>query len=178
MIRKKTFLRWALIASIHLVTALVGWRLGWYGAIARMDSTGISFTTIALFAVADVWCGLLAWRVDVFKEGRRSRPAEPTADDRSFLHTYLRDAEHGWFAVGMCEKLGLLGTVVGFVMICAGTFENLAGADGAALQKLLQNVGHGLLTAFVTTLVGVVCSVLLHLQYHLLENAVDRERAP
>lgn len=178
MIRKRTFLRWALVASIHIVAAIVGWKLGWYSAISRMDSTGISFTTIALFAVADAWCGWLAWRVDVYKESRRTPISSPADPDKLFIHTYARDAEHGWFAVGMCEKLGLLGTVCGFVMICAGTFENLNGSNGAELQKLLQNVGHGLLTAFVTTLVGVICSVLLHLQYHLLENAVDRERAP
>ena len=157
------FLKWLLFAMVIFVGAVMLYQLGGFHEIDRMDASKISFLIIAVFSGATAWCGILAWRFD-----------DAAKDDN--LSNIERKAEHGWFAAVICEKLGLLGTIWGFMMILVGGFSTLQNADQQALTTLLERVGAGMATAFLTTLVGLVSSILLTLQYHALSTAIDGAR--
>jgi len=81
--------------------------------------------------------------------------------------------EAGWFATGMLVKLGLLGTVVGFVMML-GSVAHLESFDVGDVQQLLQHMTSGMGVALNTTLLGLTGSMLLGMQYLLLDRAADR----
>ncbi|MEW8030404.1 MAG: MotA/TolQ/ExbB proton channel family protein [Candidatus Thiodiazotropha sp.] len=81
--------------------------------------------------------------------------------------------EVGWFICGLLVKLGLLGTVIGFVMMLAPVAE-LESFDLSDIQGLLQRMTTGMGVALNTTLMGLSCSMLLGMQYLMLDRAADR----
>lgn len=81
--------------------------------------------------------------------------------------------EFGWFICGLLIKLGLLGTVIGFIVMLA-TVNSTESFDVAAIQQLLVGMSQGMRVALYTTLVGLVTSMVLSLHYLLLDRAADR----
>lgn len=78
----------------------------------------------------------------------------------------------GWFLVDVLLKLGLLGTIVGFILMLASV-SDAASIDVNAMQKVLKQMSYGMGTALYTTLAGLVCSMSLGLQYLLLDKGAD-----
>ncbi len=79
----------------------------------------------------------------------------------------------GHFASDALLKLGLLGTVVGFILMLLPVAE-LSEFSAPLMQQLLRSMSGGMAVALYTTLAGLVTSTLLRLQYHLLDaSAAD-----
>lgn len=167
--KKWLFLRWALIVSVTFVGAAFAVSLGGIGYVKANDATNLSFVIMALFAAMTLYCGALTFKtgedVNLFKgssSGLRNR-----------LREIESSVDYGWFAVDLCEKIGLLGTIIGLILSLKG-FQSFRGTDQQAIQGLIAQLSIGLSTAFITTLVGIICSILLSLQYQNLCNAIDK----
>ncbi len=80
--------------------------------------------------------------------------------------------EIGWFVSDMMLKMGLLGTIIGFIFML-GSVANIADFDVSSMQKILKNMSTGMGTALYTTLIGLIGSVLSALQYHMLDRHAD-----
>lgn len=86
----------------------------------------------------------------------------------------LRGSNHfGSFASDTLMKLGLLGTIIGFIMMLA-PIAGLDAANRGALKSSMTLMGDGMAVAMYTTLAGLVGSILLKTQYYMLENATAR----
>lgn len=81
--------------------------------------------------------------------------------------------EAGWFVAGSLIKLGLLGTVIGFVLMLAPV-TSLESFDQSQVQNLLKQMTVGMGVALNTTLAGLVGTLLLGMQYLLVDRAADR----
>ncbi|MCG8486359.1 MAG: MotA/TolQ/ExbB proton channel family protein [Chromatiales bacterium] len=117
-----------------------------------------------------------------FLRGLLHKPAKPELGsanrDAQLLAQVMAEQargqhEAGWFVSGLLIKLGLLGTVIGFVLMLAPVAE-LESFDLADIQGLLQRMTGGMGVALNTTLLGLVCSMLLGMQYLMLDRAADR----
>ena len=84
-----------------------------------------------------------------------------------------RGHETGWFIADLMIRLGLLGTVIGFIFML-GSVAQVSSVDIHALQQLLTNMSTGMRIALYTTLTGLAAGMLLGFQYRLLDQAVDR----
>ncbi len=80
--------------------------------------------------------------------------------------------ELGWFVVDILLKLGLVGTIIGFILML-GSIVNTASLDVNTMQKVLRQMSSGMGTALFTTLAGLIGSILLGLQYLLLDKGAD-----
>ena len=78
----------------------------------------------------------------------------------------------GWFAVDVLLKLGLLGTIVGFILMLGSVTETVS-FDVNTMQEVLRQMSNGMGTALYTTMVGLIGSVSLGLQYLLLDKGAD-----
>ena len=78
----------------------------------------------------------------------------------------------GWFMVDVLIKLGLLGTIIGFILMLASVSvtDNM---DVASLQSIIKSMSNGMGTALYTTLTGLVASMILAIQYLLIERGSD-----
>ena len=74
----------------------------------------------------------------------------------------------GHFISDALLKLGLLGTVVGFILMLMPIGE-ITEFDPGLMQRLLTEMSGGMAVALYTTLAGLVTSTLLKLQYHILD---------
>ena len=84
-----------------------------------------------------------------------------------------RGHETGWFLAELMIRLGLLGTVIGFIFML-GSVAQVSSVDIHALQQLLTNMSGGMRVALYTTLTGLGAGILLGFQYRMLDQAVDR----
>ena len=79
----------------------------------------------------------------------------------------------GWFSASLMIKFGLLGTVVGFA-IMLGSIVSVETLEVSDIKSLMQLMTGGMRVAMNTTIVGLICSVLLGLQYFVLDHYADR----
>lgn len=81
--------------------------------------------------------------------------------------------EAGWFVTNMLVKLGLLGTVIGFILMLGSVMQIEAFAIEDA-QGMLGSMTVGMGVALNTTMFGLVSSMLLGVQYLLIDRGADR----
>jgi hypothetical protein len=74
----------------------------------------------------------------------------------------------GHFTSDVLLRLGLLGTIVGFIFMLL-PIAQMQGFDAGMMQELLTAMSGGMAVALYTTLAGLVTSTLLKLQYHVLD---------
>ncbi len=79
----------------------------------------------------------------------------------------------GAFASDTLIKLGLLGTIIGFIIMLA-PIAGLDVADHTLLKSSMGLMGDGMAVAMYTTLAGLVGSILLKVQYYMLDAATAR----
>jgi biopolymer transport protein ExbB/TolQ len=79
----------------------------------------------------------------------------------------------GLFVAGVLFKLGLLGTVIGFILMLS-PISAIDAMDAATMKDALTTMSGGMAVALFTTLAGLVAGVLLGVQYYLLDQASAR----
>lgn len=107
------------------------------------------------------------------KISSKSEDSNATSDLINVYESRLKGPQEiGWFVSDMMLKLGLLGTIIGFIFML-GSVANIADFDVSNMQKILQHMSTGMGTALYTTLAGLICSVLSAMQYHMIDKHVD-----
>ena len=78
--------------------------------------------------------------------------------------------EKEWFVSELLISLGMIGTVIGFIFMLYSVFVDLNIEDAQAVQESLGGMAQGMGTALLTTLVGLIGSVLIKSQLVMVEN--------
>ena len=73
--------------------------------------------------------------------------------------------------VDILLKLGLTGTVIGFILMLLPIGE-INDFDTQIIQQLLSKMSGGMAVALYTTLTGLITSIFLRLQYFLLDSSL------
>ena len=106
-----------------------------------------------------------------------SSPAATFADRQELLDTIGDELTNthaaGHFVADLLLKLGLTGTVIGFILMLL-PIGDIKQFDPSLMQQLLSAMSGGMAVALYTTLAGLVTSTLLKLQYYLLDSALAR----
>jgi biopolymer transport protein ExbB/TolQ len=76
----------------------------------------------------------------------------------------------GSFASDTLIKLGLLGTIIGFIVMLA-PIAGLDATDRTMMKSSMGLMSDGMAIAMYTTLAGLVGSILLKIQYYMLDAA-------
>jgi hypothetical protein len=92
---------------------------------------------------------------------------------RGFADTLRRPHQLGAFAGDALMKLGLLGTIVGFILMLA-PIAGLDAADRASVKGSMGLMSDGMAVAMYTTLTGLVGSILVQTQYYMLDAATAK----
>jgi MotA/TolQ/ExbB proton channel family len=98
--------------------------------------------------------------------------------DQTLLLRSLADRLRGSNAFGAfvsdtLMKLGLLGTIIGFIIMLA-PIAGLDAADKVAMKSSMGLMSDGMAVAMYTTLAGLVGSILVRIQYYMLDAATQR----
>jgi hypothetical protein len=97
-------------------------------------------------------------------------------DQGLLLDSFEAELKHGhlfgWFIADLLLSLGLLGTVIGFIVML-GPISGLDAGDQGAIKSALAAMSGGMAVALYTTLTGLIGGMLLKIQGFLLDGAVD-----
>lgn len=140
---------------------------GAFYALWTQDATKLSFVLLTIFSVMSGWCGYKTWTLSKFLDN------DQTEDYLVEKIEHL--IEVGWFTSDLCLSIGMMGTVIGFIMMLSG-FANVDVSNMTTVQDLIKGLGTGMSTALYTTLTGLICSALLKIQYFNLSQAIDKAR--
>lgn len=104
---------------------------------------------------------------------RTANTPEDLQSHMSILERRIKAPQQtGWLIADFMIKLGLLGTVVGFILMLA-SISNVTKLDTSTMQSLLTNMGGGMRVALYTTLAGLVGGILAGFQYQLIDHASE-----
>ena len=153
----RTFLEWWwFFCTIILAGAVLG-TFNVFEILWQADQTKITFLILALFTGITILCGRESYLL-----------SKSITNNETISKETQNRYETGWFSSEICLTLGLIGTVSGFILMLSGAFSDLNLADPSSVQKSLSNMSLGMSTALYTTLVGLICSTLLKLQFFRL----------
>jgi hypothetical protein len=79
----------------------------------------------------------------------------------------------GAFASDTLMKLGLLGTIIGFIIMLA-PIAGLDASDKSIMKSSMGLMSDGMAVAMYTTLAGLIGSILLKIQYYMLDSATAK----
>ena len=154
--------------------------------IVQSDRSKISIIILSIYVLASMHWFYIA--ITLVKEiASVSEPTEATLIGRYLLQvntsserinlTLVEDElsnKHslGYLAIDVLLKLGLTGTVIGFILMLLPIGE-IQDFDPKVLQQLLSTMSGGMAVALYTTLTGLVTSMLLKFQYFILDSSLS-----
>jgi len=145
------FLRWWLLFCTSCAALFTAYSFGFIDALIAKDITRLSFVILGVFFSGSMFVGWLTYK--------RSRGKSVEAGTNI-----------GWFITELLLALGMIGTVIGFILMLGGSFESLNIADTGSVKTALTDMAIGMSTALYTTLVGMVCSQILKVQLVNVES--------
>ncbi len=105
---------------------------------------------------------------DLTKQGARYQGLLEAFGDR----IYNRHAT-GHFISDILLKIGLLGTIIGFILMLMPVAE-IKEVEGNFMQQLLGEMSEGMAVALYTTLAGLSTSMLLKMQYQIIDSSAAK----
>ncbi len=147
------FLRWWLMFCLFGIGAAAMQKFGLFVDMWEIDASKLSFVILTIFTGMSSFIGYLTYR---------SWKGLPIKDSQ---------VEFCWFTASKLTTIGMIGTVIGFLMMLGLAFQDLNVEDVASIQSAIKFMALGMSTALVTTLVGLVSGLLVELQ---LVNFDDR----
>jgi NADH:ubiquinone oxidoreductase subunit 5 (subunit L)/multisubunit Na+/H+ antiporter MnhA subunit len=161
-----SFLQGLILAGLIVFAGFLLNEQGLIGLLLAGDRSGISYLIAGIWLVLTLrWLWLLRW-----VQRQYDLPTDFDAQHREAI--LARWLNHGWFAADAVLKLGLLGTIIGFILMLA-PISKLSGYDAASLQAALGEMSAGMAVALYTTLTGLVANLLLRLQFQILSDAMQ-----
>lgn len=181
------FLRFVAINGTGLVLLGAVWMQGWIDRILAADDTHICKTILCLFVLGVYWTGqrvlMLSRELNALAQwpGGPSSRATRLLGEMAGREAQARSALTGALRLKLLHRvapvrhmastlvlLGLIGTIVGFVLALSGVNQT-AVTDAAAIGPMVATLLHGMAMALYKTLVGSVLNVWLMVNYRLLE---------
>jgi len=181
-------LKASLVLSLIIFSFYLLFQLGLIELIINSDRSKISLIILVIYLLATLHWFYIAITLD--KEiSSIDKPEKDTLIGRYLikrndlektpsLYNLLEDElsnRHsiGYLIVDILLKLGLTGTVIGFILMLLPIGE-IKDFDPQILQKLLSTMSGGMAVALYTTLTGLVTSMLLKFQYFLLDSSLSQ----
>jgi MotA/TolQ/ExbB proton channel family len=165
---------------------------GWIGAIVEADITGLSIGIFVVFLGGLAICAVKIWRiageqncVHAVDPGRRSwagdyltEVARRSSGSRSIMASAMQVRIHDHIAsvrhvAASLVLLGLIGTVLGFIVALSGVDPAVVG-DARAIAPMVGTLIQGMSVALYTTLVGAVLNLWLNVNYRILAGGAAR----
>jgi hypothetical protein len=135
----KQFSIWWLLFLIQCFILGFAYIQGYHLYFWENDFTYLSSGVLAIWALASCYIGY-----ETFKQNNST--------------------EFSWFVAESCMTIGMIGTVVGFVVMLKDTFINIDPSNIETMRVAITAMSSGMSTALLTTLAGLVASLFLKIQ--------------
>lgn len=183
-------LRFALLNILGAALLGAAWLNGLLTPVFSADSTGLVILIAVTFLAGLALCGRRILQTSIELNAVRNEQPRQGSRVRAHLDRALATDAQGRANLAAALKLklatriapvrhianslvllGLIGTVLGFIIALSGVDPDLA-ADIGAVGPMVSTLIEGMAVALYTTLAGSVLSVWLMINYRLLESGV------
>ena len=186
--RHLLILRFAVLNLVALALLGAAWLKGWVALVIDGDSTRLVALIAVVFAAGLLECARRLWQTSAELDQAAAGPARvprvlqtSPGDDshaRAIAASVLKLKLSARIApvrhiAGSLVFLGLIGTVIGFIIALSAVDPSVAG-DVSAIGPMVSTLIGGMSVALYTTLVGAVLNVWLMVNYRLLESGTVR----
>ena len=92
------------------------------------------------------------------------------------VRTYMKDfktTDSQWFMADAVLSLGMVGTLAGFLAVLYSTFQGLDVSDTESMKNAIETLATGMGTALLTSLVGLVSSIIMKFQLVTIEDGLN-----
>ncbi len=185
-------LRFVLVNIMGMALLAAAYMHGWVDKVLASDKSYLSIVIAVVFVGGLAYCAMRVWQtsrdlnqVKSFNPLVESIPSTYIAklrgrgaESRAMLASTLRlKLSHRISAIrhaaGSLVLLGLIGTVLGFIIALSGVDPEHA-SDVKSIGPMVSTLIEGLSTALYTTLVGAVLNVWLMINYRLLAGGTTK----
>ena len=156
---RKALQQGRIVVGLILFGGYLVFERGVEGVLLEGDKSRLSWLILA------IWLGMSARWLFLL---RRIESTNAIAED-----DMVRWLNHGWFAADSVLKIGLLGTIIGFILMLAPIGE-LTSFDASSLQSALAAMSAGMAVALYTTLTGLIANIILRFQFQFLADAMQK----
>ena len=173
-----------ILLTIIIFAFYVLYDLNFLNLILVSDKSKISMVILTIYLVATMHWMYVARNLDSEMKGGGKVSdflmisESKTSTGRQSLLKILEDELSNRHALGhmisdILLKLGLTGTVVGFILMLL-PIGDMKDFDPEKIQPLLSSMSGGMAVALYTTLSGLVTSTVLKFQYFLLDSSLSK----
>ena len=145
-------LNWWAMACLQLLGFALAIQFGWYQEIISPDKTGITLLILGIHAISSLAIGWYTLR--------KQQPY----------------SEVFWYVAETQLSLGMIGTLIGFIIMLNAAFGHIASADIESIRASIVTIGVGMGIAIRATLLGLISGVLIKAQLLNLEKSVESKQ--
>ena len=179
-------LRFAVVNFAAFAVLVTVWIQGWVDVVLEGDVTRLTLVIASVFLAGFIIAAVKVWRcsleLNAVHADDDSRPTRmrwyrdltrrADGEARGTLADCLRSRLYARIAVvrtmaNSLVILGLIGTVIGFIIALSGV-DPTAAADVGAIGTMVSTLIQGMAVALYTTLVGAVLHIWLMMSYQVL----------
>ncbi len=185
-------LRFALFNVATFAMLGAAWAQGWIDTVLAADDTGLSLGIFLVFLAGLGICGQRIWQINMeLEQAQARRPASHSRAAHYLDEVAERDSGSRSISASRLKMvlssristvlhianslvlLGLVGTVVGFIIALSGVDPQSAGSADA-ITPMVAELIHGMSVALYTTLVGAVLHLWLKVNFLILSGGAVR----
>lgn len=141
----KRFMIWWLVVTIQAVLVGIAIHFSAINFIIENDITYLSFLIIALLVIGTLLIGYITYKKQ-------------------------DNFEYTWFIAESAMTIGMIGTVIGFMLMLGSSFADIDPGDVNSMRNVISDMAVGMSTALLTTLTGLVVSLALKVQIIVSES--------
>jgi len=143
----KAFLQWWLFFVLQIIILAAAYVYELHLYILNNDQTYISFILIGIWLLTSSRIG--------YKMAKKINSSN----------------EKFWFVAETCMAIGMMGTVLGFIlMLGSSDLASIDPTDTEGMKNVIGQLAKGMATALLTTLTGLIVSVSLRTQLMIGEG--------
>jgi len=152
------FWKWWTFFVLSIVSLwYVQYELDVYTFILENDPTYITIVVSIIFFLSTLVVGTLSYQ----KQFSQKEPKPKTL-------------ENLWFTADAVMSLGMVGTLLGFLMVLTSTFQDVDTSSTEAMKEVIGQLAAGMGTALLTSLAGLISSILLKTQLMILDTEDEK----
>jgi hypothetical protein len=153
---------WVLVCSLAVAAAVLQFK-GMFVLLWFADLSGLSFIALSVFVLLTGFIGVLTHRLS------KHMPGSPEYKEN------IRYLQGCWYISELLMALGMMGTLIGFMMMLGPSLAGLASAELVAAKTGIFSMASGMSTSVTATLAGLITSQLSKLQLISLEISLADE---
>ena len=185
-------LRYSLVNAVGLVFILVVYSQGYLNKAIKSDVTNVVVLIIFIFLIGLALASIKAFWIsrelnhayslqkkeksvlnDFIKKSKKldaSSRSNLISSTRISISVKINNIK---FIANILVILGLIGTVIGFIIALSGVDESVS-SNPDEVGKMVASLVQGMSVALYTTLAGSILSVWLNICYQILSNGANR----